>query len=85
MIDLGTSEGRRAAERMADDFFRDNDPSSRATPRQIKYIEALGREHGLNEDALNREACDVYGRPYRNLDRRNAGAFIERLQSRRKD
>lgn len=54
-----------------------------ATPRQIKFIQAIAREHGMSDDALNSEVEQLYGRPVEQLDRRDASAFIERLQSRR--
>ena len=54
-----------------------------ATPRQLKFIQAIAREHGISDDALNAEVEQLYGRALDALDRRDASAFIERLQSRR--
>lgn len=54
-----------------------------ATPRQLKYIEVIAREQGIDDEALSREVEQLYGKPIALLDRRDASAYIERLQSRR--
>ena len=54
-----------------------------ATPRQLKFIQAIAREAGLEEEALEAEATRAYGRSVADLGRRDASAFIERLQARR--
>lgn len=54
-----------------------------ATPKQIHFIQVIAREHGMGEDQLAAEVEELYGRPLDQLDRRDASAYIERLQSRR--
>ncbi|MCC6315060.1 MAG: hypothetical protein IT337_13730 [Thermomicrobiales bacterium] len=54
-----------------------------ATTRQLKFIQAIAREHGISDDELNAEVEHLYGRHLSELDRRDASAYIERLQSRR--
>lgn len=60
-----------------------NGGSQAATPRQLKFIQAIAREHGMSDDEVESEVEQLYGRPVAQLDRRDASAFIERLQSRR--
>jgi hypothetical protein len=59
-------------------------PANPVTPRQVKFIEALAREFGIGDDELNAEVEQLYGRTVDQLDRRDASAYIERLQSHRK-
>jgi hypothetical protein len=54
-----------------------------ATPRQFKFIEAIIREHGLSDTDVAAEIVQLYGKALPELDRREASAYIERLQSRR--
>lgn len=54
-----------------------------ATPRQIKFIQAIAREHGISDADLTMETESLYGVAVEKLTRRDASAFIERLQSRR--
>lgn len=54
-----------------------------ATPKQIQFIQSIARDRGMNEEQLNSEVEQLYGRPVAELDRRDASAFIERLQTRR--
>lgn len=54
------------------------------TPRQLKFIQAIAREKGMSDDELNAEIEKAYGKAtVAELDRRDASAFIDRLQSRR--
>jgi len=79
-IDFASTRGRRMAtggERTAPAAAQG------ATPRQVKYIEAIAREQGIDEDQLNAEVEQLYGRTVAQLERRDASAFFERLQSRR--
>jgi hypothetical protein len=79
-IDFASTRGRR----MATGSDRGATAASQtATPRQLKYIEVIAREQGIDEDELNAEVEQLYGRPVAQLERRDASAFIERLQSRR--
>jgi hypothetical protein len=54
-----------------------------ATPRQLKFMEAVARETGLSEEDLKEEIQRVYGRQPHELSKRTSIAYIERLQSRR--
>lgn len=82
-IDFASTRGRRmAAGNRPDDRAAAAGPQP-ATPRQLKFIQAIAREHGMGDEELNSEVEQLYGRPVAQLDRRDASAFIERLQSRR--
>lgn len=52
------------------------------TPRQHKFIEAIAREHGIADYDLDHEANALFGCNVESLSRRDASAFIERLQMR---
>ena len=82
-IDFASTRGRRLAAGQEQPDRRIANVNQPATPRQLKFIEAIGREAGLDEDALNEEAARAYGLPVIELTRRDASAFIERLQARR--
>ncbi len=83
-IDLASTRGRRQAENAQVGSDRRvaslNQP---ATPRQLKFIQAIAREAGLSDEELQTESERVYGKPVADLDRRDASAFIDRLQARR--
>jgi hypothetical protein len=81
-IDFASTRGRRMAVAKTDGRTNPG-PAQPATPRQIKFIEAIAREHGIGDDELRAEVEQLYGRQVEELDRRDASAFIERLQSRR--
>jgi hypothetical protein len=78
-IDFASTRGRKLA--AASD--RPSNAPQVATPRQLKYIEDIARERGLDQDQLHAEIEQLYGRPIAQLERRDASAFIERLQARR--
>lgn len=84
-IDFASTRGRRIAEAQGDGGDRRvaslNQP---VTPRQLKFIQAIAREKGMSDDELNAEIERAYGKAtVAELDRRDASAFIDRLQSRR--
>jgi len=84
-IAFASPRGRRVAEGQADSGDRRvaslNQP---VTPRQLKFIEAIAREKGLSDEEINGEIERVYGKAtVAELDRRDASAFIDRLQTRR--
>ncbi len=88
-FEFGASESRivdspidLAGTRAMREQRRDAEPSP-ATPRQIKFLYAIAREAGLSDEELAAEAKELYGRPVEELGRRDASAFIERLQQRR--
>lgn len=81
-IDFASTRGRRLAAGRGDERASSGGPQP-ATPRQLKFIQAIAREHGIGDDELNAEVEQLYGRQVAQLDRRDASAFIERLQSRR--
>lgn len=53
-----------------------------ATQRQLRYVQAIAREAGLDDDDLRREVDEAFGTALADLSRRDASALIERLQSR---
>ena len=81
-IDFASTRGRRMAAGRSDDRNVGSNGQP-ATPRQLKFIQAIAREHGIGDEELNAEVEQLYGRQVSQLDRRDASAFIERLQSRR--
>lgn len=60
-----------------------NGPSQEATPRQLKFIEAIWREYRIPEEDGMTEIERLYKKPMGQLDRKEASAYIEQLQSRR--
>jgi hypothetical protein len=83
-IDFASTRGRRVAD------MGDGDADRRiatvfqpATARQLKFIQGIARESGLTDEMVNEEVTELYGGPLSNLSRRDASAFIERLQARR--
>jgi len=86
-IDFASTRGRRIAESQGQGEYGDrrvailNQP---VTPRQLKFIQAIAREKGMTDDELNAESERAYGKTnVAELDRRDASAFIDRLQARR--
>lgn len=87
-IDFASTRGRRvtpsagSGERPADRGVASL--SQPVTPRQLKFIQAIAREKGTSDEEINAEVERVYGKAsVADLDRRDASAFIDRLQSRR--
>lgn len=78
-IDLATTRGRR---------LNDTAPQPAAmaqpiTPRQMKYIQGVAREMGLSDEEVNEQVKNLYGKStIAELDRRDASALIDRMQSR---
>ena len=54
-----------------------------ATQRQIRYVQAIAREAGIDDEELKAEVGQLSGGTIEELSRRDASALIERLQSRR--
>ena len=82
-IDFASTRGRRLAGGENQPDRRVASVNQPATPRQLKFIEAIGREAGLDDESLNEEATRTFGRQVIELTRRDASALIERLQARR--
>ena len=82
-VDFASTRGRRMAATAPEPGRRVASIDQPATPRQLKFIQAIAREAGLEEEALEEEATRAFGRPVAELGRRDASAFIERLQARR--
>ncbi len=81
-IDFASTRGRRVAA-AGESERRIASMNQPATPRQLKFIQAIGREAGLDDQGLDQEAERTYGSLVANLGRRDASAFIELLQARR--
>jgi hypothetical protein len=82
-IDFASTRGRRIAEAKSGSDNQTPHVAQAATPRQLKFMEAVAREAGLSDDELRDEIQRIYGRPAHELSRRDASSFIERLQNRR--
>jgi hypothetical protein len=53
------------------------------TPHQLKFIQAIARDMGLTDDAVQEQTRRLYGREVREMTRRQASNFIDRLQTQR--
>jgi hypothetical protein len=82
-IDFASTRGRRLIDGGGEPERRIANVNQPATQRQLKFIEAIGRESGLGSTELNEEVERLYGGALADLTRRDASAFIERLQARR--
>ncbi|GIW03528.1 MAG: hypothetical protein KatS3mg059_0148 [Thermomicrobiales bacterium] len=84
-IDFASTRGRRMADgRGGEGERRVASLNQPVTPRQLKFIQAIAREKGMTDEEVNAEVERVYGRSsVTELDRRDASAFIDRLQARR--
>ncbi|MGH2562225.1 MAG: hypothetical protein ACRDJH_24465 [Thermomicrobiales bacterium] len=82
-IDFASTRGRRMIDGADEADRRMASVNQTATPRQLKFIHAIARETGLSDEELSDEVQEAYGRPVAELTRRDASAFIERLQGRR--
>jgi hypothetical protein len=84
-IDFASTRGRRMADgRSVEGERRVASLNQPVTPRQLKFIQAIAREKGMTDEEVNAEVERVYGRSsVTELDRRDASAFIDRLQARR--
>lgn len=56
-----------------------------ATERQVKFIHAIAREAGLDDNELESWSQELYGQPVAALNRRDASALIDALQRRRNE
>lgn len=82
-IDFASTRGRRMDSGYDGGNRRGGGDAQAATPRQVKFIQAIAREHGIGDEDLNDEVTQLYGTDVSGLSRRDASAYIERLQSRR--
>jgi hypothetical protein len=86
-IDFASTRGRRIAEgagsRTSGGDRRVASVDQAATPRQLRFLQAIAREVGIDDDALNEEVAKVSPGGFDALSRRDASALIERLQARR--
>lgn len=87
-IDLAaTNLTKRQEQRKREAEAREiNDPAlQRATERQVKFIFAIAREAGLDEQELTTWSQELYGQEVGALNRRDASTLIEALQRRRNE
>lgn len=87
-VDLAASRGRKQAPaaQVASNVAAVGDPSTqRATERQVKFIFAIAREAGLDEQELTTWSQELYGQDVNQLNRRDASTLIEALQRRRNE
>lgn len=86
-VDLATSRGRRQAPAAigADSAQAGDAANQRATERQVKFIFAIAREAGLDEQELNTWSQELYSQEVAQLNRRDASTLIEALQRRRNE
>jgi hypothetical protein len=88
-VDLAASRGRRqgpaATMNVSGAAAADAAATQRATERQVKFIFAIAREAGLDEQELNTWSQELYSQEVAQLNRRDASALIEALQRRRNE
>jgi hypothetical protein len=86
-VDLAASRGRRQAPaaQVASAAAAGDPATQRATERQVKFIFAIAREAGLDEQELTTWSQELYGQDVAQLNRRDASTLIEALQRRRNE
>jgi hypothetical protein len=86
-VDLAASRGRRQAPaaQVASAVAAGDPATQRATERQVKFIFAIAREAGLDEQELTTWSQELYGQEVSQLNRRDASTLIEALQRRRNE
>lgn len=85
-IDFNATRGRRMAAATAPAPAQERPAAAidqPATQRQVRYVQAIAREAGIEERELDEESVRRFGVPVGQLSRRDASAFIEDLQARR--
>lgn len=75
----GSGNAANAAQAAADQG------NQRATERQVKFIRAIAREAGLDEQELADWTQELYSQEVDQLNRRDASTLIEALQRRRNE
>ena len=90
-IDFNATRGRRMTNAKETSGLDDRNDrpaaiaSQAATQRQIRYVQAIAREAGLDDGAVAEEAQVRFGVGLDGLTRRDASALIEHLQTRRQE
>jgi hypothetical protein len=56
-------------------------PDQAATQRQLRYLQAIAREAGLDQSALDERAMQEFGVQAQGLSRRDASTLIDLIQS----
>jgi hypothetical protein len=88
-VDFNSGRGRRQASGGAAAVVAQapaNDQGNqRATERQVKFIYAIAREAGLDEQELAAWSQELYSQDVDQLNRRDASTLIEALQRRRNE
>ncbi len=51
------------------------------TDRQMSFIRQMARDKGMSEQAVDSQVSELFGKPFEQLDRRDASAYIERLKT----
>lgn len=85
-VDFAAGRGRRQASGgAAAQTAAIDQGNQRATERQVKFIQAIAREAGLDEQELADWTQELYGQEVEQLNRRDASTLIEALQRRRNE
>lgn len=67
-------------QRPANDSYQNGSPQG-MTDRQMSFIRQMAREKGISDQGLDQHTMEIYGKPFAQLDRRDASSYIERLKS----
>lgn len=57
------------------------DPDAPATPNQIRYIESLARDTGMDKESLDAHCQEMNGVPLGQISKAQASSYIEALQA----
>lgn len=84
-VDLSPGRRQGQAQRAATVGQRPDQGDQRATERQVRFINSIARESGLDEQELSTWSQELYGKEVDQLNRRDASTLIEALQRRRNE
>lgn len=87
-VDFAKNRGQRAGSgnvASATQTAAADQGNQRATERQVKFIRAIAREAGLDEQELADWTQELYSQEVDQLNRRDASTLIEALQRRRNE
>lgn len=82
-VDFATTRGRRMAAAEDGGGARPGSGPNAVTPKQMRFLQAIAREAGYDEDSLNLHSDRTYGTRVSGLTSKQASALIEWLQAER--
>lgn len=67
-------------QQQASDSYQNGSPQG-MTDRQMSFIRQMAREKGISDQGIDKHTQEIYGKPFVQLSRQDASAYIERLKS----